>query len=68
MAINAVEVVKRLRSGEQVTCFICGKGYLKGMTKAPVDAETHFSCSKCGEKLILNIKSSSNERFSHTQN
>ena len=56
MAISASELVKKLRNGERVVCSVCGKGYMKGMTNSPANAETHFACTVCKEKLILNIK------------
>ena len=48
--------VKKLRAGGDVVCPICKKGVFKPESGIESSKATRFSCSKCGEKIILNLR------------
>ncbi len=48
--------IAMLRSGGNVVCPVCNTGLLRSFNADTPDKATKFSCSHCGEKLILNIR------------
>ena len=56
MAIDTSKMLKNIRENGKCECPLCGKGFFIAKKDIPVEKQTHFECSYCKEKYILNIR------------
>ena len=56
MAIDTSKMLKNIRENGKCECPLCGKGFFIAKKDIAVEKQTHFECSYCKEKYILNIR------------
>ena len=60
MGSDTASMIKQLMNGETAVCTICKRGILKPTYSSDPKTALHFTCSNCGEKLIIKPKRKDN--------